>query len=141
MTTELTGPTITTQPTTTTPLNMTIYNLREFRFCCQDDKTWLKPDKVARLRGVSLSHLQVCDEKIHCPMTETNPGGEDEDDCMEGWFERGGQIDAGLRMWGWTSGPARLVLRHAHSVLQVHHWLGRRWSGVRQGHRLGRLPR
>jgi len=36
------------------------------------------------VKGVSLSLVQVCDEKIHCPMTETSPGGEDEDDCIEG---------------------------------------------------------
>ena len=59
------------------------------RFCCSDGKTSITSDKVgeklkAAIHGIL--HIlcdKVCDGEEDCPLSESGPGGEDEENCPE----------------------------------------------------------
>ena len=59
------------------------------RFCCSDGKTSITSDKVgeklkAAIHGIlHILYDKVCDGVEDCPLSESGPGGEDEENCPQ----------------------------------------------------------
>ena len=59
------------------------------RFCCSDGKTSITSDKVgeklkAAIHGIlHILYDKVCDGEEDCPLSESGPGGEDEENCPQ----------------------------------------------------------